>query len=444
MKLFHNNLSIETSGILVVDFHCHPAKRRSNLSNWLKLRFEIASLRLQRHFIKFSGGSNYYKGYLMISKTKNKLSAPLTVEKMKLRLKKIFFFMSLWLIAGLFFMANQLIKDNHSNNLYSINEEATIITVLITTIITGLIAGCFEIYMAEKRYIKLHFGKMILYSASFYLILYFSLFIIGSYLYKSLLLNDTISPAEFRKRILEYLLSAQAILSFMIFGIFVFFCSFLLHTREKFGSNIMLNLITGKYFFPREEKRIFMFLDIKSATTIAEKLGALKYHQFLNDFYLEITYPILFRKGEIYQYVGDEITISWSEKNGLNNSNCISCFFEIQDAINNASQKFMDKYGVIPEFKAGLHIGSTVAGEIGIIKREIVYSGDTLNTAARIQSLCNSFHEELLISDELLKCLSFNNDYKINEIGEQSLKGRVAKVSLYGIKKENNYSLGSV
>jgi adenylate cyclase len=375
---------------------------------------------------------------------KNKIASPLILEKAKLRLRKIFFFMILWLIAGLFFMANQLIKDNSSNNFYSINERALIVTVLLTTVITGLIAGCFEIYMAEKRYNKLHFGKMVLYSASFYLALYFALFIFGSFLYKNYLLHGTISNAEFKKQILEYFQSAQAILSFVIFSVFVFFCSFLLHTREKFGSNIMLNLFTGKYFYPREEKRIFMFLDIKSATTIAEKLGALKYHQFLNDFYQEITYSILFRKGEIYQYVGDEITISWSEKNGLNNSNCISCFFEIQNAIINSSQKFINKYGVIPEFKAGLHIGSTVAGEIGIIKREIVYSGDTLNTAARIQALCNYFNEELLISDELLRCLSFNNDYTINEIGEQSLKGRVAKVFLYGIKKENHYSLGSI
>jgi adenylate cyclase len=91
----------------------------------------------------------------------------------------------------------------------------------------------------------------------------------------------------------------------------------------------------------------------------------------------------------------------------------------------------------VPEFKAGMHMGTTVTGEIGIIKREIVYSGDTLNTAARIQSLCNSFGEKLLITDELLYSIEYRNRYRIKEIGEQELRGRKAKVLLYGIQKNN-------
>jgi adenylate cyclase len=54
-----------------------------------------------------------------------------------------------------------------------------------------------------------------------------------------------------------------------------------------------------------------MFVDLLSSTTIAEALGNEKYHNLLHDFYADITNPIIYNKGEIYQYVGDEVIVSW-------------------------------------------------------------------------------------------------------------------------------------
>jgi len=54
-----------------------------------------------------------------------------------------------------------------------------------------------------------------------------------------------------------------------------------------------------------------MFVDLLSSTTIAEALGNEKYHNLLHDFYADITNPIIYNKGKIYQYVGDEVIVSW-------------------------------------------------------------------------------------------------------------------------------------
>ena len=381
----------------------------------------------------------------MSTNLKNIWISPLFAEKIKLKLKKVLFITGTWVLGGLFFTVNELLKTRSlSAEIFQdsgISNSIIIITILIITTIVGLVTGSFEAFISEKRYDKLHLGKLIIYNAGFYLLLYFGLFILGVFIYRKLFLPGSISISDYYSLVLNYLFSSHALLSTIIFGTFVSFSLFLLHTREKFGSNIMSSFLSGKYFYPKEENRIFMFLDIKSATAIAEKLGALEYHKFLNDFYHEITYPILFKKGEIYQYVGDEITISWSEKNGLKNSNCIECFFEIENTILNASQKFKNKYGLVPEFKAGIHIGSTVTGEIGIIKREIVYSGDTLNSAARIQSLCNSFGEKMIISKELLNRIYNQEDYKVRDLGECELRGRKAKIFLYGITKGHDPEL---
>ncbi|MBK7107553.1 MAG: hypothetical protein IPH62_19990 [Ignavibacteriae bacterium] len=57
----------------------------------------------------------------------------------------------------------------------------------------------------------------------------------------------------------------------LIWAIQVSVTQFMLQVRDKFGQGILWKFITGKYLHPRQEERIFMFLDLKSATTIAEK-----------------------------------------------------------------------------------------------------------------------------------------------------------------------------
>jgi CheY-like chemotaxis protein len=185
---------------------------------------------------------------------------------------------------------------------------------------------------------------------------------------------------------------------------------------------------------PKEEVRIFMFLDLKSSTTIAEHLGHIKYYNFLNDFFYDITLPISNCKGEIYQYVGDEIIVSWSLPNGIEQDNCIRCFFDISDVIKNQSDKYLNQYGLIPEFKAGYHYGNVTRGLVGINKKEFVYTGDVLNTTSRIQELCNNYKEKIIISNKLLKLLSLGNQYDCKKIGEVTLKGKKEKEVLFSIR----------
>jgi len=203
----------------------------------------------------------------------------------------------------------------------------------------------------------------------------------------------------------------------------------LMSMNDKFGQGLLWDFIKGKYHTPREETRVFMFVDLKSSTTIAEKLGNEKYYNLLRDFYADITDAIIYNKGEVYQYVGDEIVISWMLENGIENSNCVKCYFDMQEAIQNLKDKYLKKYDLIPEFKAGLHYGKVIAGEIGIIKRDITFSGDVLNTAARIQSQCNEHDVTILSSNELLDLMPLTN-FKQTSLGSIMLKGKEQGVEL--------------
>jgi len=123
--------------------------------------------------------------------------------------------------------------------------------------------------------------------------------------------------------------------------------------------------------------------------------------------------------------------------NGIKNGNCIRCFYDIRAVINLKSAEYKAKYGVIPDFKAGGHCGKVTIGEIGVLKRDIVFSGDVLNTTSRIQSMCNDFGVRLLISKRLLDKFGLPpNRLGTRKIGNISLKGKKKKVVLYTTEEE--------
>jgi adenylate cyclase len=136
---------------------------------------------------------------------------------------------------------------------------------------------------------------------------------------------------------------------------------------------------------------------------------------------------------EIYQYVGDEIILSWPFSNGIKYANCINCFFDIRNSIELNKSKFLKQYGVHPEFKAGLHGGNVVVTWIGDLKKEIVYHGDVLNTASRLETECNKHNQILLTSEYILKSIKLPEYLEATLIDKMQLRGKEEKIKVYGL-----------
>ncbi|UCD62490.1 MAG: hypothetical protein JSV59_13660 [Flavobacteriaceae bacterium] len=75
-------------------------------------------------------------------------------------------------------------------------------------------------------------------------------------------------------------------------------------------------------------------------------------------------------------------------------------------------------------------IGAIIKGEIGIIKKDIIYTGDALNTTARIQSECNNYSVRALISEDLVTKLNQDVNFSYTEIGKLKLRGKQAPIKL--------------
>jgi adenylate cyclase len=207
--------------------------------------------------------------------------------------------------------------------------------------------------------------------------------------------------------------------------------SFFWQMSIKVGPNVLVNLLLGKYHNPSEEFRIFMFLDMKSSTTITEKLGNLKYSKLIQECFEDLTESAIMHQVEIYQYVGDEAVLTWKLANGMKNNNCVYVFYDFLKSLEAKKDYYTKQFGVFPEFKAGLNSGPVVVTEVGIIKREIAYHSDVLNTAARIQGKCNELNAQLLITGEVKDALISDKNLLFEDAGIFELRGKQAGVRLF-------------
>jgi len=201
-----------------------------------------------------------------------------------------------------------------------------------------------------------------------------------------------------------------------------------------FRKGELINFIIGKYHKPKEIDRVFCFIDLKGSTTIAEKLGHYDFAMFLKDYYSDITSALQQTKAEIYQYVGDEIILSWTYANALKENNMLNCFFMMKSIISELKPKYIHKYGYSPEFKAGMHGGKVIVTWVGEIKKEIVYIGDVLNTTSRIQEDCKRLNKEFLISEDILNKIENINSYEASFVEETVPRGKEKTVKLFSIE----------
>lgn len=211
-----------------------------------------------------------------------------------------------------------------------------------------------------------------------------------------------------------------------------FLTQLIIEIIEKYSPGIFLDVFLGKYVHPRIEKRIIMFIDLKDSTPIAEKLGHKDYFRFIRDFIYFISIALIEYNGRIYQYVGDEIVVSWPY-NVTNTKRCMDALIEARKILQKNSERFRRKYGIIPEFRVGIHAGEVTIGEIGLIKKDLAMSGDTMNTTARIRSACSELKQKFIVSKDFIDAIDLK-EWQSESLGMVDLKGKDKGLELFALK----------
>ncbi|MET0394865.1 MAG: adenylate/guanylate cyclase domain-containing protein [Chitinophagaceae bacterium] len=201
---------------------------------------------------------------------------------------------------------------------------------------------------------------------------------------------------------------------------------------RKYSPGVLWGILTGKYMRPRTEKRIIMFLDLKDSTPIAEQLGHVRYFSFIKDFIYYVSSAILENDGHIYQYVGDEVVVTWKYRK-RNILKAVNTVILARSILQRVSDYFRRRYGMAPEFRVGLHIGEVTMGEIGVMKKDIAISGEAMNITARIRTACGELNQKFVVSQAFFES-NVLKSWQGENLGEIDLKGVEEPVKLYALK----------
>lgn len=323
-----------------------------------------------------------------------------------------------WTLAFMFFA---IVRGEGTRELGSVQFEVweSILHAFIIGPVLGCISGYAQILTEENSYNRISLQKLLALRIVYVILFLGSLISLGYLIYGE---NITFIHFAFEPG------------SFAIYLYIVTVDIFMFALRQVnlfLGTNNFWKLLRGRFYTPREEERIFMFLDLQSSTKHAENLGHIEYSKMIQDCFNDLGIAIE-NEAEIYQYVGDEAILTWKLKDGLNNQNCLHAYFNFKQRIDKRKQYYLKNYNCSPHFKAGMNAGIVTVAEVGKFKKEIAYHGDTINTAARIQGKCNELKQDFLISESLKNKLS-TSGFIFDGLGSIELTGRERNILLYAV-----------
>ena len=301
----------------------------------------------------------------------------------------------------------------------------------------GLLVGYMELNYLGRWFKRVSFLRKVLYKFLLYLLFIHLVVLLSFPLAASMEMNISVLDPAVWRRMGRYLASLTHFNTSLQLSITIVFSILYAQVSEVIGPATLLNYLGGTYHHPIQEERIYLFLDMRASTSITEQLGHKRYFELLRAYYADLSDAVIRCGGEIYQYVGDEMIVSWKLADGLLDNNCLRCFFTMQTDLRRRAPWYRERFGLVPEFKAGLHYGRVTTGEIGVVKKHIMFTGDVLNATARVQSLCNAFDVDLLVSFPLLEQLPLGQEYSIQFIGSPGLRGRSKPLQLYTVRRES-------
>ncbi|MEM7372895.1 MAG: adenylate/guanylate cyclase domain-containing protein [Bacteroidota bacterium] len=308
------------------------------------------------------------------------------------------------------------------------------VTATLGGALGGLLLGILHEFTDNRSIRRRPFGAVILLKTLLDLLVIFVVFVPVTSLTGGIFTEMTFQES------LDYNVAYMQSLPFVGLLIYLLMLSvlfnFLKQVSKKFGSGVMLGLLLGRYHNPREDERIFMFLDLKASTTHAEKLGHVRFSRLLQDCFYDLNSVLLAYEAHIYKYVGDEAILTWNIQSGVRSANCLRMYFAFHQLLQDKRAWYLEHYGLVPMFKAGVHLGRVTLAEVGEYRREIEYHGDVVNTAARIQQQCNVYGKRILLSKGLYDILNKAPNLHFDPIGEIELKGKKEWVKVYSVEEE--------
>lgn len=202
---------------------------------------------------------------------------------------------------------------------------------------------------------------------------------------------------------------------------------------KKFVPNEFIRLIgketlTDVKLGDQAEKIVtVLFTDIRDFTSLSEQMTPDENFRFVSSFNARLGPIIRSHGGFINQYLGDSIMAIFPG----NPEDALNAAINMQKAVHELNTE-RNAEGLSP-IKAGIgmHTGPLIMGITGDEHRmDAATISDTVNTAARIESLTKYYRSPLLLSGETLRHITDHDKYHLRQLGKVQLKGKFNLLSI--------------
>lgn len=178
-----------------------------------------------------------------------------------------------------------------------------------------------------------------------------------------------------------------------------------------------------------------LFVDIRSFTTLSEKLDAPHVVKLLNIVFEELNTIISSHGGLINKFIGDAIMAIFGVPviNESHPGHAVNCAIDVIRATDELNNRLKAASLPAVSFTIGIHTGDVMAGRVGASNRmEYSVIGDVVNTASRLQGMCKEYSVDILVSGDTV---SRSDSDLFTSLGEGSIRGKDISISLFTLKR---------
>ena len=241
-----------------------------------------------------------------------------------------------------------------------------------------------------------------------------------------------------------FLSPLYALLTIAAEGTFLLMLRFRLESRERrvlraafsnyVAPEVVRRIAGGEPVELRGEQREIsvLFTDIRSFTSISERLSPPQLVSLLNRYFAPMTALVRRSTGTVDKFVGDAMVAFWNAPLDVPDhpKKALFALMEMKRALADLNETFEREFGFRLSSGAGLHCGVAHVGNMGTADlMNYTAVGDTVNLASRLEGMCPIYGVDMVLSRDIIKkCDSVFYWKKIDSV---RAKGRTEPVEIY-------------
>ena len=172
---------------------------------------------------------------------------------------------------------------------------------------------------------------------------------------------------------------------------------------------------------------VILFSDLRNSTKLAEEMPRDEYLSLLNRYFESVLGPINKGGGEVLKFIGDAVLAIFPVSNEKDRKNqAFKALTAAQSVVEKIASSTQNDARAKIDLGISLHIGEVTYGNVGGQDRlDFTVIGPAVNLASRLESLCKSSGNKLLLSQDFKQALgpSTENLPPIISIGSHQFSG---------------------